>query len=145
MRMTTVSERRRAVASAVRTLGSKAPPQEACASTAHGCGATRPTTRSGSLLKSALTIIDRTHPVTRLTDRAPYAYAAVANDISRLIYTAGAWQFDESRAIVPVGDIVGQAALAVVISQPCYGCWCHADRYRHDDDLDRQLMTRGLS
>jgi enamine deaminase RidA (YjgF/YER057c/UK114 family) len=48
-----------------------------------------------------------------LTDRVPYAYAAVANDISRLIYTAGACPLDESGAIVPIGDIAGQATLAV--------------------------------
>jgi enamine deaminase RidA (YjgF/YER057c/UK114 family) len=48
-----------------------------------------------------------------LTDRVPYAYAAVANDISRLIYTAGACPLDDSGAIVPVGDIAGQAALAM--------------------------------
>jgi enamine deaminase RidA (YjgF/YER057c/UK114 family) len=40
---------------------------------------------------------------------APYAYAAVAHDVSRLVFTAGACPLDESGAIVAVGDVVGQA------------------------------------
>jgi enamine deaminase RidA (YjgF/YER057c/UK114 family) len=39
----------------------------------------------------------------------PYAYAAVAHDVSRLVFTAGACPLDESAAIVAVGDVVGQA------------------------------------
>lgn len=39
---------------------------------------------------------------------APYAYAAVAHDVSRLVFTAGACPLDESGAIVAVGDVVGQ-------------------------------------
>jgi enamine deaminase RidA (YjgF/YER057c/UK114 family) len=40
---------------------------------------------------------------------APYAYAAVAHNVSRLVFTAGACPLDESGAIVAVGDVVGQA------------------------------------
>jgi enamine deaminase RidA (YjgF/YER057c/UK114 family) len=45
----------------------------------------------------------------RLATRVPYAYAAVAHDVSRLVFTAGACPLDESGAIVAVGDVVGQA------------------------------------
>jgi enamine deaminase RidA (YjgF/YER057c/UK114 family) len=45
----------------------------------------------------------------RLASRVPYAYAAVAHDVSRLVFTAGACPLDESGAIVAVGDVVGQA------------------------------------
>jgi enamine deaminase RidA (YjgF/YER057c/UK114 family) len=45
----------------------------------------------------------------RLASRAPYAYAAVAHDVSRLVFTAGACPLDENRAIVAVGDVVAQA------------------------------------
>lgn len=45
----------------------------------------------------------------RLASRAPCAYAAVAHDVSRLVFTAGACPLDESGAIVAVGDVVGQA------------------------------------
>lgn len=48
-----------------------------------------------------------------LTDRAPYAYAAVASDVSRLVFTAGACPLDESGTIAPVGDVAGQAELVV--------------------------------
>ncbi|MBA2559641.1 MAG: RidA family protein [Propionibacteriales bacterium] len=48
-----------------------------------------------------------------LTDRAPYAYAAVASDISRLIFTAGACPLDETGQIAPVGDITGQTELVI--------------------------------
>lgn len=44
-----------------------------------------------------------------LSDRAPYAYAAVAHDVSRLIFTAGSCPLDETGAIVAVGDVAGQA------------------------------------
>jgi enamine deaminase RidA (YjgF/YER057c/UK114 family) len=44
-----------------------------------------------------------------LTTRAPYAYAAVASDVRRLVFTAGACPLDENGATVAVGDIVGQA------------------------------------
>jgi len=43
-----------------------------------------------------------------LTDRAPYAYAAVAHDVSRLVFTAGACPLDENGETVAVGDVVGQ-------------------------------------
>ncbi len=48
-----------------------------------------------------------------LTDRAPYAYAAVAADVSRLIFSAGACPLDESGATAPVGDVTGQAELVI--------------------------------
>ncbi len=48
-----------------------------------------------------------------LTDRVPYAYAAVANDITQLIYTAGACPLDGSGAVTPIADVAGQAALAM--------------------------------
>jgi enamine deaminase RidA (YjgF/YER057c/UK114 family) len=41
--------------------------------------------------------------------RALSAYAAVARDVSRLVFTAGACPLDESGAIVAVGDVVAQA------------------------------------
>ncbi len=45
----------------------------------------------------------------RLTDRAPYAYAAVASDVRRLVFTAGACPLDERGETVAVGDVAGQA------------------------------------
>lgn len=48
-----------------------------------------------------------------LTDRAPYAYAAIASDFSRLIFTAGACPLDEKGATACVGDVIGQAELVV--------------------------------
>jgi enamine deaminase RidA (YjgF/YER057c/UK114 family) len=45
----------------------------------------------------------------RLTDRTPYAYAAVASDIPRLVFTAGACPLDEEGETVAVGDVAGQA------------------------------------
>jgi hypothetical protein len=45
----------------------------------------------------------------RLAARAPYAYAAVARDCSRLVFTAGACPLDESGETVAVGDVTGQA------------------------------------
>jgi enamine deaminase RidA (YjgF/YER057c/UK114 family) len=44
-----------------------------------------------------------------LSDRAPYAYAAVAHDVSRLVFTAGACPLDETGATVAVGDVAEQA------------------------------------
>ncbi|HEX5347260.1 MAG TPA: RidA family protein [Pseudonocardiaceae bacterium] len=44
-----------------------------------------------------------------LTSRVPYAYAAVARDVSRLVFTAGACPLDQGGAIVAVGDVVDQA------------------------------------
>jgi len=44
-----------------------------------------------------------------LTDRAPYAYAAVARDVSRLIFTAGSCPLDAAGVTVAVGDVTGQA------------------------------------
>lgn len=51
--------------------------------------------------------------VSRLAPRAPYAYAAVAHDVSRLVFTAGACPLDEGGTIVAVGDVVGQAEQAM--------------------------------
>jgi enamine deaminase RidA (YjgF/YER057c/UK114 family) len=48
-----------------------------------------------------------------LADNVPYAYAAVARDVSRLIYTAGACPLDETGMVAAVGDVAGQAALAM--------------------------------
>jgi enamine deaminase RidA (YjgF/YER057c/UK114 family) len=45
----------------------------------------------------------------RLAARAPYAYAAVARDCSRLVFTAGACPLEESGQVVAVGDITEQA------------------------------------
>jgi enamine deaminase RidA (YjgF/YER057c/UK114 family) len=44
---------------------------------------------------------------------APYAYAAIAPDRSRLIFTAGACPVDEHGEMVAVGDVAGQAQRAV--------------------------------
>ncbi len=44
-----------------------------------------------------------------LTDRAPYAYAAVVHAGPRLVFTAGACPLDEQGATVAVGDVAGQA------------------------------------
>jgi enamine deaminase RidA (YjgF/YER057c/UK114 family) len=44
-----------------------------------------------------------------LTDAAPYAYAAVAHDVSRLVFTAGACPLDRDGDTVAVGDIAAQA------------------------------------
>ncbi len=44
---------------------------------------------------------------------APYAYAAVARDCARLVFAAGACPLDESGAVVPVGDVGGQAEQAM--------------------------------
>lgn len=44
-----------------------------------------------------------------LSERAPYAYAAVTQDVSRLIFTADAGPLDASGEIVRVGDVAGQA------------------------------------
>jgi enamine deaminase RidA (YjgF/YER057c/UK114 family) len=44
-----------------------------------------------------------------LTDVAPYAYAAVARDVSRLVFTAGACPLDANGKTVAIGDVAGQA------------------------------------
>lgn len=44
-----------------------------------------------------------------LATTVPYAYAAVAHDASRLIFTAGACPLSDSGETVAVGDVVGQA------------------------------------
>ena len=44
-----------------------------------------------------------------LTDRAPYAYAAVVHDVSCLVFTAGACPLDELGQTVAIGDPTGQA------------------------------------
>ncbi len=48
-----------------------------------------------------------------LTDRVPYAYAAVASDISRLVFSAGACPLDETGVVVPVDNVTGQAELVM--------------------------------
>ena len=44
-----------------------------------------------------------------LADRAPYAYAAVAHSVTRLVFTAGACPLDHAGDTVAVGDVAGQA------------------------------------
>ncbi|CAN5265562.1 RidA family protein [soil metagenome] len=46
---------------------------------------------------------------TALTGQAPYAYAAVAQGVSRLVFTAGACPLDAAGSTVAVGDVAGQA------------------------------------
>jgi enamine deaminase RidA (YjgF/YER057c/UK114 family) len=73
-----------------------------------------PTSPVGSPAAGQNMIMDSAKPidlirVPGLTTRAPYAYAAVASDVRRLVFTAGACPLDENGATVAVGDIVGQA------------------------------------
>ena len=49
-----------------------------------------------------------------LAARAPYAYAAVAGNCSRLVFTAGACPLDESGETVAIGDVAGQAEQVMV-------------------------------
>ena len=49
-----------------------------------------------------------------LADEVPYAYAAVASDVRRLVFTAGACPLDEHGSVVAVGDVVGQAQQVMV-------------------------------
>jgi enamine deaminase RidA (YjgF/YER057c/UK114 family) len=44
----------------------------------------------------------------KLASRAAYAYAAVAHDVSRLIFTAGACPLDDEGVVVAVGDVAAQ-------------------------------------
>jgi enamine deaminase RidA (YjgF/YER057c/UK114 family) len=44
-----------------------------------------------------------------LTNVAPYAYAAVARDVTRLVFTAGACPLDADGNTVAIGDVAGQA------------------------------------
>src|SRR5882757_1933335 len=44
-----------------------------------------------------------------LTDVAPYAYAAVARDVTRLVFTAGVCPLDADGNTVAIGDVAGQA------------------------------------
>jgi enamine deaminase RidA (YjgF/YER057c/UK114 family) len=48
-----------------------------------------------------------------LTERVPYAYAAIASDVRRLVFTAGACPLDERGETVAVGDLAGQAEQAM--------------------------------
>jgi enamine deaminase RidA (YjgF/YER057c/UK114 family) len=48
-----------------------------------------------------------------LAESAPYAYAAVASDVSRLVFTAGACPLDAGGRVTPVGDVAGQAELVM--------------------------------
>lgn len=61
--------------------------------------------------------VELLHPRT-LTDRAPYAYAAVVREVSRFVFTAGACPLDQTGAIMCPGDVVGQAehAMANLVS-----------------------------
>jgi enamine deaminase RidA (YjgF/YER057c/UK114 family) len=51
---------------------------------------------------------------TGLTSRAPYAYAAVVHDVSRLVFTAGAGPLDQNGATVAGDDVVGQAEQVMI-------------------------------
>jgi enamine deaminase RidA (YjgF/YER057c/UK114 family) len=51
--------------------------------------------------------------VARLAARAPYAYASVARNCSRLVFTAGACPLDESGEAVAPGDYAAQAEQAM--------------------------------
>ena len=44
-----------------------------------------------------------------LADDVPYAYAAVARGVTRLVFTAGACPLDAAGNVVAVGDVEGQA------------------------------------
>ncbi|MGH3097367.1 MAG: RidA family protein [Streptosporangiales bacterium] len=48
-----------------------------------------------------------------LAGDVPYAYAAVARDASRLVFTAGACPLDEAGNTVAAGDVRGQAEQAM--------------------------------
>jgi enamine deaminase RidA (YjgF/YER057c/UK114 family) len=64
--------------------------------------------------------IELIHPP-ELTDRAPYAYAAVAREVSRLIFTAGACPLDESGVVIEPGDVQAQAERVMVNLQVALG------------------------
>ena len=44
----------------------------------------------------------------KLAGSAPYAYAAVARDVSCLVFTAGSCPLDEAGSTVAIGDVSGQ-------------------------------------
>jgi len=48
-----------------------------------------------------------------LAEQVPYAYAAVAQTVSRLVFTAGACPLDDTGATVAVGDVAGQTEQAM--------------------------------
>ncbi len=48
-----------------------------------------------------------------LADGVPYAYAAVAQEVSCLVFTAGACPLDKAGTTVAVGDVVGQTEQAM--------------------------------
>lgn len=48
-----------------------------------------------------------------LAEQVPYAYAAVAQKVSRLVFTAGACPLDDTGATVAVGDVAGQTEQAM--------------------------------
>jgi enamine deaminase RidA (YjgF/YER057c/UK114 family) len=45
---------------------------------------------------------------------APYAYAAVASEVRRLVFTAGACPLDDDGKTVAIGDVAGQAEQVMV-------------------------------
>jgi hypothetical protein len=57
-----------------------------------------------------------------LAQTAPYAYAAVADDVRRLVFTAGACPLDEDGGTVAVGDVTGQAE-QVMANLRAARCW----------------------
>ena len=50
----------------------------------------------------------------QLAGGAPYAHAAVAHEVSRLVFTAGACPLDEHGRTVSPGDVAGQAEQVMV-------------------------------
>jgi enamine deaminase RidA (YjgF/YER057c/UK114 family) len=52
--------------------------------------------------------------VPALTTSAPYAYAAVASEVRRLVFTAGACPLDDDGKTVAIGDVAGQAEQVMV-------------------------------
>jgi enamine deaminase RidA (YjgF/YER057c/UK114 family) len=76
----------------------------------------RPLPPSCGMLYSA--VVDRPHVELirspELAASAPYAYAAIARDCSRLVFTAGACPLDEGGETVAVGDVAGQAEQVMV-------------------------------
>jgi len=48
-----------------------------------------------------------------LTDKAPYAYAAMVPGGTTLLFTAGACPLDAEGAIGPIGDVAGQARVTM--------------------------------
>lgn len=50
----------------------------------------------------------------KLANPVPYAYAAMACDVSRLVFTAGACPLDDAGVIVAVGDVAAQTEQVMI-------------------------------